>query len=57
MLNQKPATRREIWAGEDQRAEEPQQLGPDGLTDPMRALNAFAEENALAMPFPPRTRR
>jgi len=57
LLNRRPAKRREIWAGEDQRGDDPQELGADGLTDPMRELNAFAERNGLPIPFPPRQTR
>jgi hypothetical protein len=35
---------------------EPLTIGSDGLTQPMRELNRFAEENALPEPFPPRKR-
>ncbi|HZZ94279.1 MAG TPA: hypothetical protein VFE23_17090 [Usitatibacter sp.] len=55
LLNRPKATIREIWAGEDQRGE-PLELDADGLTRPMREVNAFAEENALGIPFPPRRR-
>jgi hypothetical protein len=55
LLKRKPATVREIWAGEDQRGDEPQAIGPDGLTEQMREINRFADENALGIPFPPKT--
>ncbi|HZZ92155.1 MAG TPA: hypothetical protein VFE23_06305 [Usitatibacter sp.] len=55
LLNRPRATRRQIWAGEDQRGE-PLELDADGLTRPMREVNAFAEQNALGIPFPPRRR-
>lgn len=52
-LAREPAPRRAIWESEETVPESPLQLGPDGLTEPMRALMEFAEENALPPPFPP----
>ena len=51
LLNRKPASVREIWAGEDQRGARPQAIGDDGLTNRQREMNEFAEENALPLPF------
>jgi hypothetical protein len=51
ILNTPAATLRDIWAGEDQRGDTALEVDAHGLTEPMRELNRFAEENALPLPF------
>lgn len=52
LLNRPRASVRHVWAGEDQRSDTPQEVGPDGLTKPQREMNAFAYEHSLPLPFP-----
>lgn len=52
MLNKRALPLRERMASESQVAPGPAAvIGDDGLTDTMRNLNAWAEENALPQPF------
>jgi hypothetical protein len=55
LLNTPPQALLDIWESEAQVSGELQYAGPDGLTKPMREVNRYAEENALPIPFPPRT--
>jgi hypothetical protein len=53
LLNRKPKTFREICESENVMSDTVPEVGPDGLTKPMRECNRFAEEHALPIPFPP----
>ena len=55
-LNTPPLSVKEIWANEDVFDGPPPVMDADGLTEPMRRLNRFAEERALPLPFPPKKR-
>ena len=50
-LNRPPKSVRAIMEAETVGGDSLPALGRDGLTQPMRQLNDFAEENALPKPF------
>lgn len=54
LLNAAPSSITRAWENESLIGDQPQAMGPDGMTVAMRELNRFAEENALPMPFPPK---
>lgn len=54
-LETAPAPVTRIWASEDQMGDTPASADAHGLTPAMRELNSYADENALPLPFPPRS--
>jgi hypothetical protein len=53
LLNAPRQSIKRAWENESLMPDLPQAMGPDGLTEPMRELNRFAEAHTLPIPFPP----